>query len=111
MVNRVEQYLNRQQEPVASPTDYWWVDTRESGYFVSARTARAIERRLERDPVPRWTVFRDLHGARHRILTHSVRMISESTAAQRAAWRAFRRALKDERSEDENPWEDGDRPW
>lgn len=108
MVNRIEQYLNKAESP-ASTTDYWWVETRESGYFVSARTARSIERRLEREPVPRWIVFRDLHGARHRILTVSVRMISESTAAQRQAARALRRALREERGEEENPWEDGDR--
>lgn len=108
MVNRIEQYLNKSLPP-ARATDYWWVETRESAYFVSAGTARAIERRLERDPAPRWTVFRDLFGARHRILTLSVRQLSESTVEQRAAARALRRALKEERGEDENPWEDGDR--
>lgn len=108
MVNRIEQYLN-QVRPPASSTDYWWVETRESAYFVSARTARAIERRLEREPMPRWLVFRDLHGARHRVRALSVRMISESTAEQRASARALRRALKDERGPEENPWEDGDR--
>ncbi len=110
MINRIEQYLN-QVTPPASTTDYWWVETREAGYFVSARTARSIERRLEREPTPRWIVFRDLHGARHRMLAASVRLLSESTAAQRRSVRELRRKLREERGEDENPWEDGDRLW
>lgn len=88
MINRMEQYLNHVRSP-ASSTDYWWVETWESAYFVSASTARAIERRLEREPM--------------------LRIISESTAEQRASARALRRALRDERGSEENPWEDGDR--
>ncbi len=105
MINRISQHLNTVTPPPERATDYWWIETREDIYFVSAHTARTVERRLERQPPARWIVFRDLMGARHRILAAAVRRVSESTAAQREAARAFRRALRDE-SEDGKPWED-----
>jgi hypothetical protein len=108
MMNRITQYLNSGPAP-ASPTDYWWIETRQDVYVVSRGTARAIERRLDGPVLPRWIVFRDLTGARHRILASAVRSVSESTAAQRQAARAFQRALREEKEDGRNPWDDGDR--
>lgn len=108
MINRILQHLQA-HPPTAPPTDYWWVETREDVHFVSASTARAIERRLDRESPPRWLVFRDVFGARRRILASSVRVLGESTAAQREAVRAFRRARQREADEDRNPWDEGER--
>ncbi len=103
MINRISQYLNPENPSTERRTDCWWIETRENAYFVSVRTARSVERRLEREPMPRWIVFRDLTGARHRILAADVRCISESTAAQRKSLREFRRALNDEQDDDQKP--------
>ena len=51
---------------------------------------------------------RDLVGARHRVLAAHVYRISESTAALRAACRAFHRARRLEAKADRRPWEDDD---
>lgn len=109
MINRIAQYLKTMNAIRAAPTDYWWIETPLSGYFVSARTARSVEHRLEREPMPRWLVFRDLAGARHRVLATSVRLVTESTATQRAERRAFVRELQREREQDADPWDDGER--
>lgn len=108
MINRIEQYLNaRQAARAPDDTDYWWIETRECGYYVSSRTARVIERQLQREPMPRWIVFRDVTGAKHRILAACVWSVSEFTKELRTARRAFLRRLQREQEDDGDPWAEG----
>ena len=107
-MNRLEQYFREPQEP-EQEKDYFVVDC---GIFdscpVSLDTAIDIERRLEERPPARWIIFRDLAGARHRILAEQIRHITESTSVQRAARRAFCRARRLEAKADRRPWEEDD---
>jgi hypothetical protein len=73
---------------------------------VSAKTARAIERELDRRRPPRWLAFRDRSGSRVRVRTREVRAVCESTAAQRAYDRRMERAREREERADRPAWED-----
>lgn len=73
---------------------------------VCASTARAIERVLDRRWRPRWLVFRDRAGSRWRVRTGEVRLLVESTVAQRAADRDLERARRQEERQDRRPWEE-----
>ncbi len=81
-----------------------------SGAFGSAcvthATAREIERQLDRRWGPAWVVFRDRVGSRFRVRAREIRVLVESTAAQRAADRVLERARRREESADEHPWDD-----
>ena len=106
-MNRLKDLFESQPDPEPE-TEYFEIEGLWVYYVVSRATAIEIERRLDQRPPPRWIVFHDLAGARHRVLTESIREISESTAAQRAIRRAFRRARKLEEKADRRPWEDDD---
>ena len=69
-------------------------------------TAMAVERQLDQLPPPTWIVFQSLTGARHRIQLAFVTRISQSTAAQRAAGRAFERAMELEEKRDRPEWDE-----
>ena len=73
---------------------------------VTKETAARIERVLNRWIVPRWIVFYDRVGSRYRVRTNHIRVIVESTAAQRAADRRYERARDEEEKEDRRPWDD-----
>jgi hypothetical protein len=105
-MNRLKQYLDN-EEPLMPEGDYWVIETRSAYLFVSADTARAIERALTRLWRPRWLVFRDLTGGRRRLQTNVVECIYESTAKQREVRRAFDRdRRREEEKADRRPWED-----
>lgn len=104
-MNRLAELLGRESEPEPHE-DLYWIETHYDNYAVSRCTASDVERVLDGHLVPRWLVFRDLSGARHRILTAHVYAITESTAAQRAVARQFRRALRQEDKADQRPWEE-----
>jgi len=106
-MNRLKDFFNDPQEP-ESQDDYYLVEKRYGCYAVSRQTAAEIERVLDQSTLPRWVVFRDLNGSRHRVLAEQISRISESTAAQRAADRAFDRARRLEDKKDRRPWEDDD---
>ena len=103
-MNRLLQFFGQSPEP-ETPNDYFEIESRYETFAVSKQTASDIERRLDHRPPSRWVVFRDLTGARHRILTANITRISECTAAQRAASREFYRARRLE-NKSERPWED-----
>ena len=107
-MNRLRQYLVPDDDQPMPEGDYWIVETKTSFLIVSADTARAIERSLTRFWCPRWLVFRDLNGARRRLLTDVIESIYESTAKQRAHRRAFERDRRLEEKADRRPWEDYD---
>ena len=106
-MNRLKDFFGDPREP-DSQDDYYEVDCRFDAWAVSRATASELERRLDELPPPRWIVFRDLTGARHRIRAAHVQRISECTAAQRAASREFSRARRLEDKKDRRPWEDDD---
>ena len=74
--------------------------------MVTAATARAIERELERSEPPRWLVFRDRSGSRLRVRTRDVRSLCESTPAQRAYDRRMARLREREEQADNRSYED-----
>ena len=104
MVNRL-QNLPGAGEEATKYTDYYEVEALCDTYIVELSTALAIERYLDTPGEPGWIEFRDVFGARHRLMAHSVRRITESTRETRAALRAFERARRNEDREDEDPFE------
>ncbi len=104
-MNRLEDYFADPQEP-ESEGDFFEIETPYDYFAVSRETAVEVERRLDQLPPPLWFAFRDLTGAWHRVVTAHVYRVSESTAAQRAARRAFYRARRLEDKADRRPWED-----
>jgi len=68
-MNRLTAFFEEPEQKVPSD-DFYWVETRRDAIAVSRETAAEVERELDRPPPPRWVVFRDLSGARHRLLAH-----------------------------------------
>jgi hypothetical protein len=106
-MNRLKEFFEQPPEPERQD-DFFEIESYYDTYAVSRETAHEVERRLDQLPPPRWIVFRDLAGARHRVLAAQIHRISESTAAQRAAARAFSRARRLEDKADRRPWDDDD---
>jgi hypothetical protein len=106
-MNRLKNFFGDPHRP-ESQDDFYEIERRFRDFAVSRETAMEVERKLDQLPPPRWIVFRDLNGSRHRILADQISRISESTAAQRAADRAFDRARRLEERQDRRPWEDDD---
>ncbi|HEX6536810.1 MAG TPA: hypothetical protein VF041_19645 [Gemmatimonadaceae bacterium] len=106
-MNRLKEFLEPQEDPESSGA-FWEIETHYDYFVVSREMAMEVERRLDQLPPPRWIAFRDLAGARHRVLATQIYRVSESTPAQRAARRAFHRARRLEEKADRRPWEDDD---
>jgi hypothetical protein len=105
-MNRLKEFLGEPPEEHERDGDYWEIESRFSTFYVSAATAREVERVLERQPVPRWVVFSDLVGARHRLLIRNIERVSECRSTHREAQRAFDRARRLEEKADRRPWEE-----
>jgi hypothetical protein len=87
------------QEPAEEPPaagDYFMLETPFSSWYLSVEMARAVDRDLTATPLPEWTVFVDLAGARVRLRTNRIESLVQCTADQRAAGRDFQRRLKHE---------------
>jgi hypothetical protein len=106
-MNRLKDFFEQPPEPDRQD-DFFEIECYCDTFAVSRETAQEVERRLDQLPPPRWIVFRDLAGARHRVVAKQIYRISESTAAHRAAVRAFSRARRSEDKADRRPWEDDD---
>ena len=105
-MNRILAYL-REPEERRPQGDYFVVAGVFGTFYVTAETARAVERSLDRVWfAPRWLVFRDLSGSRIRVLRAQVTGVYESTAEQRRTDREFYRALAEEGDADRSPWEE-----
>jgi hypothetical protein len=104
-MNRLTEFWNPLPEPEVE-RNYFVIEAFFGAWAVSREVAADLERQLDHRPAPRWVVFRDVAGARHRVLADRVSRISESTVEQRAAFRAFRRALREEEKADRRSWED-----
>jgi len=104
-MNRILAYL-REPEENRPQGDYFVVAGLFGTFYVTAETARAVERALDRVLAGRWLVFRDLSGSRLRVLRAQVTGVYESTAEQRRRDRAFYRALHAESEIDPRPWEE-----
>jgi hypothetical protein len=106
MVNRLKGLLGAQEgEERTSSTDYYEVGARCDTYIVELATALAIERQLDNPGEPGWVEFRDVFGARHRVMGCLICCITESTHESRAAQRAFRQARRNEDKEGEDPFD------
>jgi len=103
MVNRLKYILGEVPDPTAY-TDFYEVEALGDTYIVPLSTALAIERQLDSCGVLEWLEFRDVFGARHRLPARYVYRIRESTRATRAALREFRKTLRAEQKEDEDPF-------
>ena len=106
-MNRLTDFFEDPLEPEPL-CNFFEIESPYNCFAVSQETVSEIERSLDQLPPPRWVVFRDLFGARHRIPATHVCRISEKTAAQRASSRAFYRARRLEEKMDRRPWEDDD---
>lgn len=94
--------LQEFEEGAARPAggDHFIVSAECCAWYVSTEMARFIEACLEAEPAPKWVKFVDLTGARIRLRTRLIDCISQSTAEQRAADRAYCRELTRERKAD-----------
>ena len=106
-MNRLEEYFQDPQEP-DRVDDFFEINCYCGNFVVTGETALEVERCLDQRPPPRWIAFRDLDGSRQRVLTRLIYRISENTAVQRAANRAFCRARRLEEKKDRRPWEGDD---
>jgi hypothetical protein len=93
-----EQFQEGADRPRAA--DHFVVVADDCAWLVSTEMARFIEACLEAEPPPRWVKFVDLTGSRVRVRARLIDAIHQSTADQRAAERAFHRALERERKAD-----------
>jgi hypothetical protein len=103
--------LNQEaQHPAGEPPgagDYFVLETPFSSWYLSVDMARAVDRDLTATPLPEWTVFVDLAGARVRLRTSRIESLVQCTADQRAACREFNRRLKQEH-EANRGWDEDD---
>jgi hypothetical protein len=106
-MNRLKTLLGQSPDP-ERPDDYYEIEWKYKHFAVDRRTAEDVARRLSEDPPPKWIVFRDLNGSRHRVVAKKISRISESTVSQRQAEREFDRARREEDRRDRRPWEDDD---
>ena len=104
-MNRVVEFFDPFPEPEVEE-DYFVIEGRGDIFFVKLETVEDVVRQL--DQGVRWLTFRDLSLRWNRIRASEVYLLYESTAAQRAASRAFWRARKLEAKADRRPWEDDD---
>jgi hypothetical protein len=104
-MNRLEEFFGRSSGG-SPPDDYYEIKIRFETFYVSRETALDVERCLDQLPPPRWIVFRDLTGARHRIVLEHIWRVSESLVGQRSTQRTFDRARREEDKEDNPPWEE-----
>ena len=104
-MNRLKELFENPRAPEPHD-DFYELECRWETFAISMETAMAVERQLDQLPPPIWIVFQSLTGARHRIQLAYVTRISQSTAAQRAAGRAFERARELEEKKDRSQWDD-----
>jgi hypothetical protein len=88
-----------QEEESSRPigVDHFVVSAKSAIWYVSTEMARHIETCLEVEHHRAWISFVDLNGARVRLRSLEIEYLAQSTADQRAAERAFHRALNRER--------------
>jgi hypothetical protein len=106
MLNRVRALLEPVEDEEPPYGDFVVVSGPFGSLCVARDVARDIERVLDRRWRPRWVVFRDRVGSRVRVRTNEIRLVVESTAAQRAGDRRLDRARRQEEKADRRPWED-----
>jgi hypothetical protein len=106
MLNRVRGFLEPVEDEEPPYGDFVVVSGPFGSLCVTRDVARDIERMLDRRWRPRWVVFRDRVGSRVRVRTNEIRLVVESTAAQRAGDRRLDRARRKEEKADRRPWED-----
>ena len=101
-MNRLTSYS---EESPGALGDYYVVAGESGLAYVRPETARYIESVLDRLWVPTWIVFRDRVGSRVRVRARQIRVVAESTAAQRKSDRRLDRARQHEEEKDGREWE------
>ena len=86
--------------------DFFVVSGAFGALSVTAETAHAIARELDRRRPPKWLAFRDRSGSHVRVRTRDVRALCESTVSQRAYDRRMERAREREDRADRESWSD-----
>ena len=86
-MNRLKDFFEWPREEQEPATDYYLIETSWNFFVVSRETAVAVERVLDKVLLPRWVVFRDLPGSRHRVLAREVERVSEARATARGEGR------------------------
>jgi hypothetical protein len=104
-MNRLRQEKTEESRPTG--VDHFVVSARSETWYVSTEMARHIEACLDVEHRQAWISFVDLSGARVRLRSRELEYLAQSTADQRAAERAFHRALSRERKA-ERDWREGD---
>jgi hypothetical protein len=90
-----------------SAGDYFVLEGQFFTWYLSAEMAGAVDRDLSATPLPEWTIFVDLSGARIRVRTSRIQSLVQCTAEQRDALRQFERRQK--REHDANrTWDEDD---
>lgn len=85
--------------------DHFIVSCRSASFFVSTEMAAHIEACLDGRKPSKWIVFVDVIGSRVRVRRREIEYLLQSTSEQRAADRAYGRAMRQECKADRN-WED-----
>jgi hypothetical protein len=87
--------------------DHFIVSCRSAGFFVSKEMAAHIEACLDARRPSKWIVFVDVNGSRVRLRRREIEYVLQSTSEQRAADRAYGRAIRQEQKA-ERDWSDED---
>jgi hypothetical protein len=85
--------------------DHFIVSARSASFFVSTEMAMHIEACLDARKPSKWIRFVDVNGSRIRLRRREIEYLLQSTMEQRAADRAYGRAMRQECKADRN-WED-----
>lgn len=85
--------------------DHFIVSCRSASFFVSTEMAAHIEKCLDARKPAKWIVFVDVIGCRIRLRRREIEYLLQSTSEQRAADRAYGRAMRQEQRA-ERDWED-----
>ena len=102
-MNRILHLLDRSDGGTPPYGDFVVVAGPFGSACVTPEVAHCIERRLDQRWTPAWSVFRDRVGSRFRVRSRDLRLLAESTAAQRAADRQLDRARRAE-EDDQRAW-------
>ena len=92
-LNRIVRFVQPEEE---GGPEFFVVFTRDRWLRVSPQTARVLSRTVRKWLRPRWVRVVDLDGSEVFLRPRDVEFISESTPAQRAAYRKLQKQLESE---------------
>jgi hypothetical protein len=92
-MQRTKEGFEAPEEPKL-PTDYVVVGTEWREWYVRREMAQFVDGELDRNPLPRWTAFVDMTGARVRVRSRLIEYVLQCTVEQRALARPIRTGMK-----------------